>query len=184
MSVGPCTRSRNRPLWIAISVLGASVVAMGASLIYLQTRPPVEVRAVVAPSAPVIQRDLAPGGTLQADVKQTGAGAAVIDEVEKPAAAPQESATKPAAQKAEVRAKPVATAKAAPVTAPVAKTQVAVKNPPVAASPSIRHGLRHCPALFCVSTDHGRCPNWSRKFANGSATSSASATARSIMATL
>ncbi len=111
------TRSRNKPLWIAISLLGAAVVALGGSLIYLQTRAPVEVRAVSAPNAPVIQRDLAPGGALQADAKTVGSGAPMIDEVEKPAAAAKEAAPKSAVQKADVRAKPVVAAKSPAQTA-------------------------------------------------------------------
>ena len=116
------TRSRNKPLWIAISLLGAAVVALGGSLIYLQTRAPMEGRAVSAPNALVIQRDLAPGGALQADAKAVKSGAAMIDEVEKPAAAAKEAAPKSAVQRAEVRAKPIVAAKAPAQTATQAET--------------------------------------------------------------
>lgn len=46
--------SANKSLWAAVGVLGVAVLAMGASLIYIQTRPPEPRLALIAPpvSAP------------------------------------------------------------------------------------------------------------------------------------
>ena len=48
--------SLTKPLWVAVGVLTAAVLAMGGGLIYTQTRPvaPQEPQAVSAPSAPVV----------------------------------------------------------------------------------------------------------------------------------
>lgn len=49
----PTASSATKPLWAAVGVLGAAVVAMGAGLIYVQTRPaavPPAPQALVAPA--------------------------------------------------------------------------------------------------------------------------------------
>ena len=125
------TRSRNRPLWIAVGFLSAAVVALAGTMIYLQTRPH-QVSAVLAPSGMIEERDLA---ALSAN-PATGSAArlnAVQDEVEKPATvkkspppAKAATVTKPA-----VKAAPsVAVASPAPTPAPVAMPAPVIAQAP------------------------------------------------------
>ena len=51
----PSTAAITKPLWAAVGVLGFSVVAMGASLIYVQTRPADGHVALAALAAPTIE---------------------------------------------------------------------------------------------------------------------------------
>lgn len=92
------TTSSNKPLWIAVGALGAAVVAMAATLVYMQARPaesrmPTEAvpTAIAAPTT-ALNTAAIPSPSPQAAVAQ--------DESEKPATAP--------VKKAPVAAKPVA----------------------------------------------------------------------------
>ena len=51
----PSTAANTKPLWAAVGVLGFSVVAMGASLIYVQTRPADGHVALAALAAPAVE---------------------------------------------------------------------------------------------------------------------------------
>ena len=107
------TRTRTKPLWIAIGLLGAAVIAMAGAMIYLQTRPQ-DVKAILAPSGMIEEKDLA---ALSAN-PATGSAArlnAVQDEVEKPAVV--KKAPPPAKTSAATRPEPKPTLKAAPAVA-------------------------------------------------------------------
>lgn len=131
------TSTRNKPLWIAIGVLSAAVVALAGTMLYMQTRPQ-GIKAVLAPSAMVEERDLA---ALSANAA-TGSAArlnAVQDEVEKPAIvkkAPPPAKTptsskpehKPVVKAAPAVASPAPAAMPAPVIAQ-APTPVVVSKP-------------------------------------------------------
>ena len=115
------TRTRTKPLWIAVSILSAAVVALGATTIYLQTRPH-QGNAVLAPAGIMQERDLL---ALSAN-PATGAAArlnAGQDEVERPAvvkktpppAKAPATATKPAPKPVVKAAPAVAVARPAPV---------------------------------------------------------------------
>ena len=114
------TRTRNKPLWIAVGILSAAVVALGATTIYLQTRPH-QANALLAPSGIIEKRDLA---VLSAN-PATGSAArlnAVQDEVEMPAVVKKvpPPAKKATAAKPALKAAPaVAVASPAPIPAPV-----------------------------------------------------------------
>ena len=55
----PAASANNKPLWAAVGVLGVAVLVMGASLVYVQTRPADGHTALVA-MAPAIVPDLLP----------------------------------------------------------------------------------------------------------------------------
>jgi len=97
-----------KPLWAAVGVLTAAVLAMGGALIYTQTRP-------AAPPAPVAATAPAPAAVVTAPAQPT---ARADDLVEKQAAAP----TRPAPAATRHAAKPaprhVAAAPASPPGAP------------------------------------------------------------------
>ena len=52
----PSAAATTKPLWAAVGVLGIAVVAMGASLVYVQTRPADGHVALAAMAAPEIGR--------------------------------------------------------------------------------------------------------------------------------
>ena len=51
----PSAAANTKPLWAAVGVLGFAVVAMGASLVYVQTRPVDGHMALAAITAPAIE---------------------------------------------------------------------------------------------------------------------------------
>ncbi len=105
------TRSRTKPLWLAVGLLGAAVIAMAGTLIYMQTRP-TDARAVLAPSGMIEEKELAKLPATKSAVMQ--------DEVEKPMEAVTKKAPpapKVAAAKPEKRVAPVAAATPAPAAA-------------------------------------------------------------------
>ena len=136
------TRTRNKPLWIAVGILSAAVVALGATTIYLQTRPH-QANALLAPSGIIEKRDLA---VLSAN-PATGSAArlnAVQDEVEMPAVVKKvpPPAKKATAAKPALKAAPaVAVASPAPIPAPViAQTPPAPAPVPVPKAVCIQCG--------------------------------------------
>ena len=95
------TSSGTKPLWIAVGALGAAVLALGATLVYLQARP-ADSRITPMPAVASMQTEAgntsirAPAAAPQAAMKQ--------DESEKPVAAPVKKApvaTKSAASKSD-----------------------------------------------------------------------------------
>ncbi len=132
------TRSRTQPLWIAVGVLSAAVVALAGTVLYMQTRPQ-DARAVLAPSALIEERNLA---VLSAN-PATGSASrlnAVQDEVEKPPIvkkAPPPTKTAPA-----VKAEPKPARKAAPA--------VAVANPSPAPAPAPVLAQAPAPKAVCL----------------------------------
>ena len=68
------TTSGTKPLWIAVGALGAAVLALGATLVYMQARP-AEPRLTPMPAIASMQTEAAPAAMQQ-------------DESEKPVAAP------------------------------------------------------------------------------------------------
>jgi outer membrane lipoprotein SlyB len=154
------TSSGTKPLWIAVGALGAAVLAMGASLVYLQARPAdsritpmpaiasMQTEAGAAPlNAPVKAAINAPVDSLTTSGAAAAAPQAVMkqDEAEKPVAAPVKKApvaTKAVASKSDKAATSTPAAHAsshgAGGSAPVAATggpAVVMDNPVVAAQP-------------------------------------------------
>lgn len=120
--------ANTKPLWAAVGVLGFAVVAMGASLVYVQTRPAASPAALVA-MAPAIELQTAPAAQAAALPSATPQ-----DEVPAVTTKPHVVAAKPA-----VAARPKPARSVAPV-APVAPAPVVVA---AAGSPHgvIDHGL-------------------------------------------
>jgi outer membrane lipoprotein SlyB len=125
------TQTRSKPLWVAIGVLSATVVALGGTMLYTRTQPQ-DVKAVLAPSGMVEERDLA---ALSAN-PATGSAArlnAVQDEVPKPIETPVE-VKKPAPPP---KATPAARAQPKPQVKAAAPTPAAaVVSPAIAQAPS------------------------------------------------
>ena len=121
----PAASSATKPLWAAVGVLGFAVVAMGASLVYVQTRPAASPAALVA-MAPAIELQTAPA-----------AQAAAL-----PSATPQDEVPAVTTKPHVVAAKPAVAARPKPArsVAPVAPAPVVVA---AAGSPHgvIDHGL-------------------------------------------
>ena len=126
------THTRTKPLWIAVSILSAAVVALGATTIYLQTRPH-QANAVLAPASIMQERDLlalsanpATGAAVRLNAGQDEVERpAVVKTTPPPAKAPA-AATKPAP-------KPVV--KAAPAVAVASPAPVPVLAPVIAQAP-------------------------------------------------
>ena len=94
-----------KPLWAAVGVLGAAVLAMGGTMIYQQRNP--------APPAPVAQ--VAQATPQLAAPAAAGPGANAADDlIEKPVAAPAKPAQAPAPAKKVVKAIPKPSPKPAP----------------------------------------------------------------------
>ena len=132
------TRSRNKPLWIAVGILSAAVVALGATTIYLQMRPQ-QVNAVVAPSGIIEERDL----TALSANSATGSAArlnAVQDEVEKPAIV----------KKAPPPAKTAAVTKPTVKAAPAVAVASPAPNPTVVPAPVIAQAPTPMPKAICL----------------------------------
>ena len=127
------TRTRNKPLWIAVGVLSAAVVALGSTMIYIQTRPH-QGNAVLAPAGMMQERDLL---ALSAN-PATGAAArlnAVQDEVEKPAVVKKTPPPAKTAATAKPAPKPVVKAAPADGVASPATTAMPAPVPVVAQAP-------------------------------------------------
>ena len=109
------TRTRTKPLWIAVGFLSAAVIGLAGTMIYMQARPH-DVKAVLAPSGMIEEKDLA---MLSAN-PATGAAARLNgaqDEVEKPPVV--KKAPPPAKTAAAAKPEPKPTARAAPAPATV-----------------------------------------------------------------
>ena len=117
------TTGSTKPLWIAIGALGAGMLAMGATLVYLQARPS-ESRITPMPAITSMQAQAAPAVAPASTIASTMA----------PSTAPQVSMKQDEAEK--------------PVAAPVKKTHVAAKstasrNDRATASPPAAHPSSH-----------------------------------------
>lgn len=111
----------NKPLWAAVGVLGVAVLAMGATLIHIQTRPVEPTLAVLSTAAPITTKAVGP-------TEPTSEPALLQDEVKpsvqkKPAVPANRSSntTKSAATKATKPAETNASvySSAVPVTKPI-----------------------------------------------------------------
>ena len=114
----PVNSANTKPLWAAVGVLGVAVLAMGASLVYVQTRP-ADTHAAMVAMAPAIETEVAPPAKappLEAAVRQ--------DEVAAPAKAPviavKPVPVKPKPVHAPAPAAPAVVATTEPAPAPVA----------------------------------------------------------------
>ena len=87
------TSSGTKPLWIAVGALGAAVLALGATLVYLQARP-AESRITPMPAIASVQTEAAPAAIAAPTATATAAPQAGMkqDESEKPVAAPAKKA--------------------------------------------------------------------------------------------
>ena len=126
------TSTRNKPLWIAVGVLSAAVIALAGTLLYTQTHPK-DIKAVLAPSGMVEERDLA---ALSAN-PATGSAArlnAVQDEVEKPTVVKKAPPPAKTATASKPEHKPVV--KAAPAVAVASPAPAAMPAPVIAQAPA------------------------------------------------
>jgi outer membrane lipoprotein SlyB len=136
------TRTRTKPLWIAVGFLSAAVIGLAGTMIYMQARPH-EVKAVLAPSGMIEEKDLA---MLSAN-PATGSAArlnAVQDEVEKPAAV--KKAPPPAKVAAAPKPAPKPTVKAAPepVVAAASPAPTPMPAPVIAQAPAAKPVCVQC----------------------------------------
>ena len=132
------TRTRTKPLWIAVGFLSAAVIGLAGTMIYMQARPH-DVKAVLAPSGMINEKDLA---MLSAN-PATGAAARLNgaqDEVEKPPVV--KKASPPAKTTAAAKPESKPTARAAPAPAPA----VAVASPAPAPSATPAPVIAQAPA--------------------------------------
>ena len=132
------TTSRTKPLWLAVGVLGAAVIAMAGTLVYRETRQ-IEARAVPAMAGAIEPRNLADLGSVPAGGKGVLAGAAQ-DEIEKPSVATAKKAPPPArvaVAKADKRGAPVSTPSPAAGTQAGSSTPVAAAQSAIGASPAV-----------------------------------------------
>ena len=123
----PVNSANTKPLWAAVGILGVAVLAMGASLVYVQTRP-ADHRAALVAMAPSIETEMAPprktaarDSALQQDEIEIAPKAPVVAKkpvVAKPRPLPAAAAPTPVARAPAPAAAPVVLA--APVAAPVA----------------------------------------------------------------
>lgn len=113
--------SSAKPLWAAVGILGAAVLAMGGTMIY-QQRP----AAQIAPMAPVAL--VAPAATLP--LAASSSANAADDMIEKPAAA-----VKPAPAPAKKVVKPTPRPTAAPAPAPTYSSNAPYPYPSAAPAP-------------------------------------------------
>ena len=105
------TRSRTKPLWVAVGVLGAAVLAMAGTLVVMQARQ-IETRALPANAGAIEPRELAVLGSTPSGGKALQTGA-MQDEVETPAVNPVKKPPLPArvvATKVEKRVLPAGAA--------------------------------------------------------------------------
>lgn len=137
------TSTRNKPLWIAVGVLSAAVVALAGTMLYMQTHPR-DIKAVLAPSGMVEERDLA---ALSAN-PATGSAARlnsvqdeVANEVGKPAVV--KKAPPPARTAAVAKPEPKPVVKAAPA--------VAVASPAATPIPMPASVIAQAPAPIPVA---------------------------------
>ena len=138
------TRPSNKPLWIAVGVLSAVVLALAATMVYLQTRPN-PISALLPASGIIEERDLA---ALSAN-PATGAAArlnAVQDEVEKPVTV--KKTPPPAKTATAVKPEPKPALKAAPAVAIAspspAPMPAPVPAPVVAQAPAVKAICLQC----------------------------------------
>ena len=138
------TRPSNKPLWIAVGALSAVVLALAATMVYLQTRPS-PTSTVLSASGRRKERDLA---ALSAN-PATGAAArlnAVQDEVEKPA--PVKKSPPPARTAAAAKPEPKPTLRPAPAVAIAspspAPVPAPVPMPVVAQAPAVKAICLQC----------------------------------------
>lgn len=81
------TASGTKPLWIAVGALGAAVLALGATLVYLQGRP-AESRITPMPAITSVQTEAVPAAIAASTASPSPQAAMKQDESEKPVAAP------------------------------------------------------------------------------------------------
>ncbi len=81
------TASGTKPLWIAVGALGAAVLALGATLVYLQARP-AESRITSMPAITSVQTEAVPAAIAASTASPSPQAAMQQDESEKPVAAP------------------------------------------------------------------------------------------------
>ncbi len=81
------TASGTKPLWIAVGALGAAVLALGATLVYLQGRP-AESRITPMPAIASVQTEAVPTAIAASTASPSPQAAMKQDESEKPVAAP------------------------------------------------------------------------------------------------
>ncbi len=81
------TASGTKPLWIAVGALGAAVLALGATLVYLQARP-AESRITSMPAITSVQTEAVPAAIAASTASPSPLAAMKQDESEKPVAAP------------------------------------------------------------------------------------------------
>ncbi len=81
------TASGTKPLWIAVGALGAAVLALGATLVYLQGRP-AESRITPMPAIASVQTEAVPTAIAASTASPSPQAAMQQDESEKPVAAP------------------------------------------------------------------------------------------------
>ena len=132
------TRPSNKPLWIAVGALSAVVLALAATMVYLQTRPN-PTSTVLSASGMSKERDLA---ALSAN-PATGAAArlnSVQDEVERPALV--KKTPPPARNATAVKPEPKPAVKAAPAVA--SPSPAPAPMPVVAQAPAVKAICLQC----------------------------------------
>lgn len=123
-----------KPLWAAVGVLSVAVLAMGAGLIYVQTRPAAPMEPVVA-SAPALETKTAPQAVSAA--QSIAANEEVVPAAPPPKPAVVAAKPVPAKPKPVPAAKPVAPAVAVAAPAPVPVVVAAAETQPTV----IDHGV-------------------------------------------
>jgi outer membrane lipoprotein SlyB len=114
----PAGEMNTKPLWAAVGVLGMAVVALGASLVYVQTRPLDGHAALAAIGTPPLAEVAAASTRVAAPAAKTTSTATPRPAAAKPAPHPV-AAPSPAPAPAPVAAAPAPVAAPAPAPAPV-----------------------------------------------------------------
>ena len=140
----PAASANNKPLWAAVGVLGIAVLAMGASLVYTQTRPAVGHTALVA-MAPAVTSDLLPA------VKGVAAESSPQDEVPT-ARKPQTTTARPVPAKPRpVTRAPVPATQPAPVVVAATTLPRTIDHGMVASQPVARAMCANCGTIEAVT---------------------------------
>lgn len=142
----PVAAMNTRPLWAAVGVLGVAVVALGASLVYVQTRPVDGHAALAAISTPPLGEVAVASARVAAPESLDAREDLVVpDERPTPAVVPRQAAPKPVQR-------PVASPSPAPI--PVAARPAAEPAPapaPVPVAASTGSGAPDAPAVVTSS---------------------------------
>ena len=140
----PAASANNKPLWAAVGVLGIAVLAMGASLVQVQTRPADGHTARVA-MAPAIVPDPLP------TVKGVAVESSPQDEVP-PVRKPQTATARPVPAKPRpVATAPVPVTQPAPVVAAATTVPRAIDYGMVASQPVARPMCANCGTIEAVT---------------------------------